>query len=410
MAKVIKREYIHPQANKQTYFTTPAKDNTTNYSGVIGEIGTNDFMIEFVGNFENASAGVFNPLVCMGLSGFGYGERSINIYGIDGKNSADRVLYEGPIGSELTPANSIYINKTFPQSKLIHIVIGRSGTSAWAYVNGIKYSTTHDRVLEISNQLTISNAKKFALFRKFNFADEDYAKKLYNVGRWWDVVVEEVYMREEIKSLVPSNPQEFINGTLVDGIYNLNAPFKEIYRPVDGQKTSNYFILKCKYFTSKTGIYFRGAFRGSHDKFIEITEINKWNEVTLNFTNNYNSDMVYLAFSDGLGRPLIDEDATNIYQIKDIEFYSLSCTDEFLPQSFKDTIAINTATPGRNLIANNPTKITHNYDVYEQEVISATTAPTDAPGMEGQTWINTTNNTTYIAKNTQAISDWLPIN
>ncbi len=85
------------------------------------------------------------------------------------------------------------LNKKYPLGKYIHVFIGRSGAYAWAIVDGVKYSITHDWVLEISNNRTISNASRFSQLRKFNFADEIVAQSLWNGGRWWERSIDEVY-------------------------------------------------------------------------------------------------------------------------------------------------------------------------------------------------------------------------
>ena len=172
-------------------FSSPPKDNTVNWTGDLSPIGTDDFMIEFVGGFNHSNTSAYSTFRT-GIKSLG----SLDGILLDNPEPGANKLYfiYFPISLDGSYSrNQIFIEKSKPIGKPFHVIIGRSGVNAWAVVDGVKYSVTQDRVLEIANSLTISNASCFTQLRKFNFADEVYAQGLWNGGRWWDNSIEQKY-------------------------------------------------------------------------------------------------------------------------------------------------------------------------------------------------------------------------
>ncbi len=182
---------IDPMQGRYTGFSTPFKDNDVNWKGDLSPIGTGDFTLEFAGNFRNSHVSA-NALIKLGIGGAGDdGVLATANFDIRA-NNLSVITFPFPSGGSGSE-NWLNVYRTYGEEETVHNIIWRSGVNVGALIQGVKYTITQDRVLDLANNLSISNAFSFSLLRKFNFADEDFAQSLWNGGRWWEKSIGKEY-------------------------------------------------------------------------------------------------------------------------------------------------------------------------------------------------------------------------
>ena len=389
---------IDPMQGRYTGFSTPIKDNTVKWTGDLAAIGTGDFMIEWVGDYQNAGNG--HNLISIGPNSY-YGSKSINTFSYLGANQLELITFEG-----IFRENSINVARTFTGTKTLHSVLCRRGVDAWVLINGVKYSVTQDRVLDIANNLTIANASAFTHLRKFNFADEALAQSLWDGGRWWESTIGEEYRGDYTK---------YLGG--FSGVHNkyykeaiINATSESINIAVKDNGTSGIIYMP------RIPISFDGGSRVCVE--LEYTsnvdlniELNSFIEPPITvFFDKEKSSVKFIAsirFVAGGAAPgfVFTNVPSFSFTLSALKISNALVQNEYLPSSLTPTSWRDTAGTS-DLLPTNPEKMTLLTESPFKQVLWGAGAPTTAPDFIGQEYLDTTLKVKYTAFGTTNANDW----
>lgn len=175
---VLKTPYTSQIKGQYTSFSTPPNDNAMEFQGSFTSIETEHFMIGCVCGFENTDPNG-------NISTLRIGDRSSGVFLTGGTiNSSTNRFRSISIGGLETVLN-IYK----PNGQYFHLLI-YVGTTPFILIDGVKKELLVPKNYKLtSGEIAISGASNFSLLRKFNFADELYAQRLYNNGRWMDTTI-----------------------------------------------------------------------------------------------------------------------------------------------------------------------------------------------------------------------------
>lgn len=377
----------------QRYISTPAAYTAVRYEGFLTDIGSNDFTIEVILNFEN-SGGTTQPILNIGglTPNFPNTGKGFFLYNtILGRNNFSNIAFPSPTNAG---ENFIKINKVFPINTIVKCIICRYDRTAFAIINGIKREVQHDRVIDIGSSISITCAKKIVLLRKFNFANEDFARKLCNNGRWWDVAIDGVFRnpKSSLQNIFESD------GTFTDGVMSGCTKWgfadKNIFSKISNERGDFQRIERGGTYFCATNLRTNAIIYANKKYCISgwfklpklssssylMLQQHQSQMLTSLLPNDYSGDeYIYVnkvfSYKDNLGisssliqlRVVASKGSPVDYlEFKDIKITECALEDEFLPQSFTHSGAINTAS-GDNLVAIGGDKITFGYDNYAND-------------------------------------------
>ena len=406
---LVLQSQIDPMQGRSTGVSTPPQDNEVKWTGDLAAIGTDDFMIEYVGSFDYA--GYSYPLVSLGSRIAGSANSLNMINSAYPVNSLSYAAFQKPMsGDSLT--NSVYIATNKVKGKQFHVVLGRSGVGAWALVDGIKRSVTHDRVLEIANNLTISNASTFTQLRKFNFADEAFAQSLWNGGRWWEAVVVDQYRGIDssngfryLAPMIlsdwtiygkPAHPPVIQEGAIKISLEKpISSYFGGVFKALGGFSQSKAIRFRFKVKGSSSGLSCTiglGANSAALSAAATVVTQTTWTEYTYIVVNSYALPLnTFVAYPSYIAN-IVGE----YFLIKDIELTEVGLENEYLPSSLTPTSWRDTA-GSSDLLPTNPDKMTLLTESPFTQVLWGAGAPAIAPDFIGQLYLSDTNRV-FIAK------------